>query len=77
MKSRFLILYLKKNCNRNFQKISFKIEFYVILDVENGKAADVVEMGIMESYNVKLCMLSSAAEATEMVIIYNYLMFFF
>ena len=38
------------------------------IDLENGRAADVVELGILESYNVKLCMLSSAAEATEMIL---------
>jgi hypothetical protein len=37
------------------------------LDIENGVAADVTGLGILESYNVKLCMLSSAAEAAEQV----------
>jgi len=36
-------------------------------DIVNGGIADVHQLGILESYNVKLCMLSSAAEAAEMV----------
>ncbi|CAJ0581234.1 unnamed protein product, partial [Mesorhabditis spiculigera] len=38
------------------------------LDIENGIVADVAAMGIIESFNVKMCMLSAAAEAAEQVI---------
>jgi len=38
------------------------------IDIEKGGIADVHELGILESYNVKLCMLSSAAEAAEMIL---------
>uniref|UniRef100_A0A0N5ARP7 T-complex protein 1 subunit beta n=1 Tax=Syphacia muris TaxID=451379 RepID=A0A0N5ARP7_9BILA len=38
------------------------------IDVENGVAADVEELGIIESFNVKMCMLSSAAEAAEQIL---------
>jgi len=38
------------------------------IDIINGGIADVIELGILESYNVKLCMLSSAAEAAEMIL---------
>lgn len=36
-------------------------------DVERGEVANVVKLGIIESFNVKLCMLLSAAEAAEQV----------
>ncbi|VDK29665.1 unnamed protein product [Gongylonema pulchrum] len=35
------------------------------IDIENGKPGDVVKMGIIESLTVKMCMISSAAEAAE------------
>ncbi|KAI6227919.1 CCT-beta [Aphelenchoides besseyi] len=38
------------------------------IDIENGTVADVVANGILESYNVKLCMLTSAAEAAEQIL---------
>jgi len=38
------------------------------IDIENGGLADVTQLGIIESYNVKLCMLTSAAEAAEMIL---------
>uniref|UniRef100_A0AC34QQ17 T-complex protein 1 subunit beta n=1 Tax=Panagrolaimus sp. JU765 TaxID=591449 RepID=A0AC34QQ17_9BILA len=38
------------------------------IDIENGKMADVVEMGILESFSVKYCMLNSAAEAAEEIL---------
>lgn len=37
------------------------------IDIENGTIADVVSNGILESYKVKLSMVSSAAEAAEQV----------
>ena len=37
------------------------------IDVDAGVVADFVERGILESYNVKLCMLTAAAEAAEQV----------
>lgn len=42
------------------------------VDIETGKVADVTAKGILESYNVKLCMLTSAAEAAEQVSICYY-----
>lgn len=36
-------------------------------DIDNGEMCDVIEKGILESYNVKLCMISSATEAAEQV----------
>lgn len=38
------------------------------IDVENGTIADVEELGIVESFSVKMCMISSAAEAAEQII---------
>uniref|UniRef100_A0A915CTW6 T-complex protein 1 subunit beta n=1 Tax=Ditylenchus dipsaci TaxID=166011 RepID=A0A915CTW6_9BILA len=38
------------------------------IDIEKGAAGDVVKLGILESYNVKLCMLCSAAEAAEQIL---------
>jgi T-complex protein 1 subunit beta len=38
------------------------------IDINNGEMTDVVGLGILESYNVKLCMLSSAAEAAEQLL---------
>jgi T-complex protein 1 subunit beta len=38
------------------------------IDIENGEATDVIKLGVLESYNVKLCMLSSAAEAAEQIL---------
>ncbi|KAK0395518.1 hypothetical protein QR680_001321 [Steinernema hermaphroditum] len=38
------------------------------IDIENGQVADVVELGVIESYNVKMCMISSAAEAAEQIL---------
>jgi len=38
------------------------------IDIENGQIADVVERGILESYQVKLSMISAAAEAAEQII---------
>eukprot|EP00053_Salpingoeca_punica_P007514 m.68532 g.68532 ORF g.68532 m.68532 type:complete len:527 (-) comp14185_c0_seq2:220-1800(-) len=38
------------------------------LDMENGKIGDMVELGITESYKVKLQVLLSAAEAAEMIL---------
>ena len=37
-------------------------------DIENGKMADVIEMGILESFMVKYCMLNSASEAAEQIL---------
>ncbi|KAF1601285.1 UNVERIFIED_CONTAM: T-complex protein 1 subunit beta, partial [Eudyptes robustus] len=36
--------------------------------IETGRIADVTAKGVLESYNVKLCMLTSAAEAAEQII---------
>jgi len=38
------------------------------IDIENGKAADVLEMGVVESFGVKMYMISSAAEAAEQLL---------
>lgn len=38
------------------------------IDIENGKMADVYELGILESFMVKFCMLNSAAEAAEQIL---------
>ncbi|KAH7727360.1 cct-2 protein [Aphelenchoides avenae] len=38
------------------------------IDIDKGEVADVVALGVLESYNVKLCMLSSAAEAAEQLL---------
>lgn len=38
------------------------------LDVEKGQVADVTALGILESFNVKMCMVSSAAEAAEQIL---------
>ncbi|KAI1727669.1 TCP-1/cpn60 chaperonin family domain-containing protein [Ditylenchus destructor] len=38
------------------------------IDIDKGEAADVTKLGILESYNVKLCMLCSAAEAAEQIL---------
>ncbi|KAK6738887.1 hypothetical protein RB195_020779 [Necator americanus] len=38
------------------------------IDVEHGEIANVVAMGIVESLNVKMCMVSSAAEAAEQIL---------
>ena len=38
------------------------------LDMYNGKVADMVELGVRESYKSKLQVLSSAAEAAEMIL---------
>lgn len=38
------------------------------IDINEGGIADVSTLGILESYNVKLCMLSSAAEAAEQIL---------
>ncbi|VDM72173.1 unnamed protein product [Strongylus vulgaris] len=38
------------------------------IDIEKGAVADVVALGIVESLNVKMCMVSSAAEAAEQIL---------
>lgn len=38
------------------------------IDIENGTVTDVVELGVVESFNVKMCMVSSAAEAAEQIL---------
>ncbi|KAE9549388.1 hypothetical protein FO519_007396 [Halicephalobus sp. NKZ332] len=38
------------------------------INIEAGNMADVVEMGILESFMVKYCMLNSAAEAAEQIL---------
>ncbi|KAI6242946.1 hypothetical protein M3Y99_00204300 [Aphelenchoides fujianensis] len=38
------------------------------IDIDSGDVTDVVARGILESYNVKLCMLTSAAEAAEQIL---------
>jgi len=38
------------------------------IDIENGRAADVFEMGVVESFGVKMCMISSSAEAAEQLL---------
>jgi hypothetical protein len=38
-----------------------------LLDIENGTIADVVGLGVLESFNVKMAMVASAAEAAEQV----------
>lgn len=40
-----------------------------LLDIENGRIADVYEMGVIEPLSVKMCMISSATEAAEQVFI--------
>jgi T-complex protein 1 subunit beta len=47
----------------------FFIEFFsVFLDMENGTIADMVQLGILESFNLKRQVVISAAEAAEMVL---------
>ncbi|VDD86728.1 unnamed protein product [Enterobius vermicularis] len=38
------------------------------IDIENGSVGDVEKLGVIESYSVKMCMLSSAAEAAEQIL---------
>ena len=38
------------------------------LDMDNGKVADMVELGILESFHLKRQVVISAAEAGEMVL---------
>nr|CDJ89490.1 Chaperonin Cpn60 TCP-1 domain containing protein [Haemonchus contortus] len=38
------------------------------IDIVNGTIADVVKLGVIESFNVKMCMVSSAAEAAEQIL---------
>lgn len=38
------------------------------IDIENGYVTDVVSLGVIESFNVKMSMVSSAAEAAEQII---------
>ncbi|PIO62064.1 T-complex protein 1, beta subunit [Teladorsagia circumcincta] len=38
------------------------------IDIVNGTITDVVKLGVIESFNVKLCMVSSAAEAAEQIL---------
>jgi T-complex protein 1 subunit beta len=38
------------------------------IDILKGEVADVVALGIIESFNVKMCMVSSAAEAAEQIL---------
>uniref|UniRef100_A0A915PD22 T-complex protein 1 subunit beta n=1 Tax=Setaria digitata TaxID=48799 RepID=A0A915PD22_9BILA len=38
------------------------------IDIENGEAANVIEKGLIESFSVKMCMVSSAAEAAEQIL---------
>uniref|UniRef100_A0A0K0CXX0 T-complex protein 1 subunit beta n=1 Tax=Angiostrongylus cantonensis TaxID=6313 RepID=A0A0K0CXX0_ANGCA len=38
------------------------------IDIEHGGIADVVALGVVESFSVKLCMVSSAAEAAEQIL---------
>ena len=42
--------------------------FITILDMDNGKVADMVELGILESFHLKRQVVISAAEAAEMVL---------
>jgi hypothetical protein len=48
-------------CNLSF----FLLEF---LDMDQGKIADMVELGILESFHLKRQVVISAAEAAEMVL---------
>lgn len=52
----------KKLCCTNFHI------FYKFTDMNNGLIADMVEMGITESFQVKRQVLMSAAEAAEMIL---------
>ncbi|KAK6103602.1 T-complex protein 1, beta subunit, putative [Brugia malayi] len=38
------------------------------IDIEKGEPTDVIEKGLIESFSVKLCMVSSAAEAAEQIL---------
>ncbi|KHJ95545.1 T-complex protein 1, beta subunit [Oesophagostomum dentatum] len=38
------------------------------IDIVHGQIADVVKLGVVESLNVKMCMVSSAAEAAEQIL---------
>ncbi|VBB27122.1 unnamed protein product [Acanthocheilonema viteae] len=38
------------------------------IDIEKGEPGDVIEKGLIESLSVKLCMISSAAEAAEQIL---------
>lgn len=38
------------------------------IDIENGRIADVYEMGVIEPLSVKMCMISSATEAAEQLL---------
>lgn len=51
-------------------------EYFILLkininfeDVENGRMADVYELGVLESFNVKLGVVASGTEAAEQVYI--------
>lgn len=41
---------------------------HIILDIETGEVADMLERGVIESFNVKMAMVSSAAEAAEQIL---------
>ncbi|KJH44637.1 T-complex protein 1, beta subunit [Dictyocaulus viviparus] len=38
------------------------------IDIEHGCVADVIALGVVESFSVKMCMVSSAAEAAEQIL---------
>ncbi|KAK6058483.1 hypothetical protein COOONC_03947 [Cooperia oncophora] len=44
------------------------IQKWLHSDIVNGTITDVVKLGVIESFNVKLCMVSSAAEAAEQIL---------
>jgi T-complex protein 1 subunit beta len=48
--------------------ISFNEKVGCFLDMENGKIADMVQLGILESFHLKKQVVTSAAEAAEMVL---------
>lgn len=51
------------------RRIVFITVVTFLLDIENGRIADVYEMGVIEPLSVKMCMISSATEAAEQVFI--------
>jgi T-complex protein 1 subunit beta len=48
--------------------ISLNEKVWFFLDMENGKIADMVQLGILESFHLKKQVVTSAAEAAEMVL---------
>ncbi|OZC07840.1 T-complex protein 1, beta subunit [Onchocerca flexuosa] len=70
-----LPIYICDNAGLDSAEIVSKLRAYhsngnhsMGIDIEKGEPADVIEKGLIESFNVKLCMVSSAAEAAEQIL---------